>query len=81
MVPLCVLIGRVTRTSAARKLHWEWLTNLNRDETSMLRACLLLAFACLCAGLWLLLLEFTDFSNISVSAGLLGVLTLSTRIR
>jgi hypothetical protein len=47
----------------------------------MIRAILLLAFACLCAGLWLLLLEVTDFSNISVSAGLLGALTLSTRLR
>lgn len=47
----------------------------------MLRSLLILSAGFICVTVWLLLLEVTDFSAVSVSAGLLGGLVLTGSVR
>jgi hypothetical protein len=47
----------------------------------MIRSCAIAAIAMLGVALWLLLLEVTDFSALSVSAGLLGGLFVTGTTR
>ena len=48
-------------------------------EMTTMRYLLLTVIGLLCTLLWLSLLEATSFSNLAISAGLLGVLLLTNR--
>jgi hypothetical protein len=58
-----------------------YLYHLDRNHSLMIRSCCIAVITMLCIALWLVLLEVTNFSALSVSAGLLGGLFVTGTTR